>query len=173
MASTGPRAPIAYHASVSEQTRDNPASKPTGKLFTPFVGAPLLCVDCTYDLRGLNPKGDCPECGTPIMRSVMARPKHGGLPELKRFAVFAASTYSIYLFAFIASGWMFERVPVIGYVLLAVCFLAGLVSVMMLMLSFGLMNRHRSLAAVGFVLLGHAPLLIGCFSFALLARLAG
>lgn len=29
----------------------------------------LLCVSCGYDLRGLDPAGTCPECGTPIARS--------------------------------------------------------------------------------------------------------
>lgn len=31
----------------------------------------LLCVSCGYDLRGLPAEGACPECATPIARSLL------------------------------------------------------------------------------------------------------
>ncbi|MHC5023866.1 MAG: hypothetical protein ACYTGG_08130 [Planctomycetota bacterium] len=36
----------------------------------PAPDTTLACVDCGYDLRGLPEDGHCPECGTPIARSV-------------------------------------------------------------------------------------------------------
>ncbi len=36
---------------------------------TPYPGPNTLCEDCGYALKGLNPDGDCPECGLPIAAS--------------------------------------------------------------------------------------------------------
>lgn len=33
----------------------------------------LPCIRCTYDLRGLSVRGVCPECGTPIRATILAR----------------------------------------------------------------------------------------------------
>lgn len=34
------------------------------------LAAPIPCVQCRYDLRGLNSDGTCPECGNPISHSL-------------------------------------------------------------------------------------------------------
>jgi hypothetical protein len=34
------------------------------------VESSVPCVDCGYDLRGLDAGGECPECGTPVARSL-------------------------------------------------------------------------------------------------------
>lgn len=39
----------------------------------------LLCVTCEYNLRTLQPIGRCPECGTPVMRSLGRRPTNTGV----------------------------------------------------------------------------------------------
>lgn len=33
----------------------------------------LPCIRCTYDLKGLSVRGVCPECGTPIRATILAR----------------------------------------------------------------------------------------------------
>jgi hypothetical protein len=35
-----------------------------------MIAQDLICVRCGYNLRGISPEGVCPECGTPIGRSV-------------------------------------------------------------------------------------------------------
>lgn len=35
------------------------------------VGKSITCVKCSYDLKGMSPEGVCPECGTPVGRSLL------------------------------------------------------------------------------------------------------
>lgn len=42
---------------------------------SPAIAQDIPCVTCGYNLRGLDPTKVCPECGTPIQRSVDARLK--------------------------------------------------------------------------------------------------
>jgi len=37
-----------------------------------FIAAHAPCIKCNYELRGLQPFGNCPECGTPIAESANA-----------------------------------------------------------------------------------------------------
>lgn len=37
---------------------------------TPDATAPFPCAHCRYDLRGLDPASECPECGQPIVKTV-------------------------------------------------------------------------------------------------------
>lgn len=46
-----------------------PPTTPGGLPSGPVRGG-ALCVSCGYDLAGLSPHGECPECGTPIARSL-------------------------------------------------------------------------------------------------------
>lgn len=59
---------------VPEQLPEHlrPSAPPTtpGGLPSGPVRAGALCVGCGYDLAGLAPSGQCPECGTPIARSL-------------------------------------------------------------------------------------------------------
>jgi hypothetical protein len=47
----------------------------------------VSCIHCDYNLRGLDPAGRCPECGSEIANSVLApilkRTEPSGLPYLK------------------------------------------------------------------------------------------
>ncbi|MHC4415206.1 MAG: hypothetical protein ACYS0G_07980 [Planctomycetota bacterium] len=40
-----------------------------------LAGGEVICSRCGYDLRGLSAAGTCPECGTPVERSL-----HGLIP---------------------------------------------------------------------------------------------
>jgi hypothetical protein len=50
------------------------------------VGPELTCAACGYDLRGLPPHSMCPECGTPVERTVAAGPVVRWLPGFGRGA---------------------------------------------------------------------------------------
>ncbi len=48
-----------------------PAAHPGGaSLESDTVGDDLICLQCGYSIRGLPRRGRCPECGTPIKRSL-------------------------------------------------------------------------------------------------------
>lgn len=59
----------------------NDAHNPHDAGVTPdAAGAELLCVTCGYALRGLDHDGMCPECGTPIERSLRGDLLAGAAP---------------------------------------------------------------------------------------------
>ena len=53
---------------------DAPPATPTEVEPSQPITGPIegdwVCIACEYPLRGLDPKGKCPECGTPIARSL-------------------------------------------------------------------------------------------------------
>ncbi|UYV12970.1 MAG: hypothetical protein NCW75_01485 [Phycisphaera sp.] len=59
-----PAPPIPEHLRPSA-----PPTTPCGLPSGPVRGG-ALCVSCGYELAGLSPHGECPECGTPIARSL-------------------------------------------------------------------------------------------------------
>ena len=67
----------------------------------------VLCVTCEYDLSGLNPGGVCPECGTPVERSVRggllvdSRPEHA--ETLRRGALVIVAAVATQVAIFIGS----------------------------------------------------------------------
>jgi hypothetical protein len=51
----------------------------------PREPADFICIDCGYNLHGLDPHGACPECGTPIVRSMQSHRLAGAnVPWLAR-----------------------------------------------------------------------------------------
>ena len=36
------------------------------------IAADAPCIHCRYNLRGLDPQTKCPECGTPVLKSISA-----------------------------------------------------------------------------------------------------
>lgn len=65
-----PEAEVASPPPIPDHLR--PSAPPTtpGGLPTGRVRDGALCVGCGYDLAGLSPNGQCPECGTPIANSL-------------------------------------------------------------------------------------------------------
>jgi hypothetical protein len=57
----------------------------------------LPCIGCGYQLRGLPVGGTCPECGVPVIRTVMAviDPMASGLPSLRRPRVVANGLFGL------------------------------------------------------------------------------
>lgn len=45
-------------------------SEPAAVLEASTLDRDVLCVDCGYNLRGLSPRGDCPECGCAVRLSL-------------------------------------------------------------------------------------------------------
>lgn len=62
------------------------------------------CINCNYDLTGLDPNGFCPECGTPVQSSLLPAPRPlvlAGAPHINKLKrgltitlIGAAMTYS-------------------------------------------------------------------------------
>ena len=69
------------------------------------VALELTCVSCGYDLRGLPPAGDCPECGAAIQESLPSRPAPGAwrtsaipVSVAAVFTVLALVCYHLYVY---------------------------------------------------------------------------
>ncbi len=64
----------------------------------------LPCIGCGYQLRGMRVGRACPECGTPVVRTIMAvvDPLASGLPTLRRPRLVADALFG--LVACIAGG---------------------------------------------------------------------
>ncbi|HVT88882.1 MAG TPA: DUF2007 domain-containing protein [Tepidisphaeraceae bacterium] len=56
---------------------DDPSESIMGEPIDPTLQADLPCVKCGYNLRGLTPANRCPECGLPILRSLLDALRHG------------------------------------------------------------------------------------------------
>ncbi len=70
-----------YNLDMSRATSDGPRDEGHGVAPAPLDGHgghgglafAQGCLHCLYDLRGLSPDGNCPECGSPIAGSHVAR----------------------------------------------------------------------------------------------------
>jgi len=65
----------------------------------------LRCVECTYNLRGLNDSGLCPECGALIRESVAAFGSGVLCGRAARLAVWAPAGLSVVMVGILAVAW--------------------------------------------------------------------
>jgi len=58
---------------------ENPPTAPRDpRIIQPNAGGGPFCANCGYSLKGLNVDGNCPECATPVVRSVGADGRGNG-----------------------------------------------------------------------------------------------
>jgi hypothetical protein len=69
----------------------------------------LLCEKCGYILNGLNPEGNCPECGAPIAPSTIANPRQPSSWEQPQTGQAAAVRFLATTFAVVFQPTRFYR----------------------------------------------------------------
>jgi hypothetical protein len=102
------------------------------------AGREVICLKCGYDLRGLSPSGACPECGTPIERSLQGNllrySDEAYLLTLHRgvFLILAALVAQVIIYAlmvvgayWVASSWSGALPEIELFAALAGCVMTG------------------------------------------------
>src|SRR5258707_253928 len=70
-------------------------------LSPPTIETDLACIKCAYNLRTLSSNGTCPECGSPVWQSRLAR------PDLRAFRRFQRGLflYAVAVLTCVCTSW--------------------------------------------------------------------
>lgn len=129
----------------------------------------IRCIRCGYNQRGLSVRTTCPECGTPVLATVLAvvDPQASELQPLRRPVVTAAGLLATCVGTFLAAlavwlarlpelaamvGWDTARFAWAGWVSAASLAVAGVGAFALIDLHTGVTSRQRATSALGVAL---------------------